>query len=473
MDAVPNEVLLMIIRLLKDQDVVRAGGVCRRWRSVALSGAVWQSRERDVEEAADAVILHQIPCMRKIFIVCDGSEGWGGVDVRCPVSELSFSGSIVAHRGQRRRQTAFLTDVLRNQVKQKRLKRLKVMSVTLGAAFLAAVNRSGLEELELQQCTWRTGSPSVPAKAAPRPPLKRLRYWPSSYDAPEEMAALLPLLATYGATLEELSLMCHTRIPAAVLSACCPNLRRLEGAVSVDMPSLGCPRLESLVLHTPPFSDTRVPTGNFLRDATRLRHLSLIFSDQDDLSEALQLLQALGSEMQLVSLVIAGSEAPVSPDLFWNSLAAATRHLRHLEELEVDVAWGRVSPLPPWSFLNAFASEARRVLRMPLVLRCPGHEVPAGPEEPVGPEEPAGLLQELLPRVAAFPKLHVAGVRPVCWRSRGPEQNMARRCPWWAGSAPGSMAEARHAEELGLYSHADSKPCHLHVGTWLRCAPEH
>lgn len=511
-DAVPDEVLLMIFSFLDNGDVVRAGGVCRRWRRVALSGAAWRRRElddggrllkawrpwtvrtdkerrrRQQDEgrlrSLVRTVLGEAPCVRKLVISTTPALPIG--DIRCSATELDFQPSL-------KPAADLLKKLLQRLAELGGLKKLTVLKSDLDMALLVAIYQSGIEELEVTDTEWRDPSFSssyhgwFTTAVLPRPHaaarLKTLKVGGTTSDG-----VVRYIVIANGATLEEVSFF-SARIPAELLAQHCPNLRRLEGVDAEGKAGLlRRTRLEELDLSHHPYDNP----SDFPQGATELRRLTVRWLARDS-SAPMNWLETVDSKSELVYLRIVRLAVPDYSNInlsypthlvpwpnpaFWERLGVAVRRLRRLEELELDFKWGPAGgtgdpgepaqPLPPVDFLLAVAP--RQVLRVTVTLRCPGHELRVQPLLTRGHQ----LLTQLLERAACAPGLHLAGIQAECPHSAedgaGP---LGARCPWWAKHAPASMHPVRHMEVVNLYSHADSEPCGRHTGPgrWLRCAP--
>lgn len=394
---VPDAVLLRVFRSLDDGDLLRARGVCRRWRRVARSWAAWRDRSHAVTAGpATAAVLLRAPCLRSLVV----AGGWrcpavAPGDMRCAAAKL------VLEDLDSDVDLGLIDVLLRRMVALGRLTSVEMVNCR-GDRSLADVFRNRCVRLDTL----------VVRSARPSGESQKWTVQENTEDGATPRPAGPPLPCSTAST-----------VPAVLIANNCGNLRRLTCSALEDLWGLtGLHSLKELELVEDGEGGRRTEVVDnlsaaenlaFFEQATHLGHLGLHLgassTERDNaVLDALELLASTRTS-KLTSLTLSMPEWPRRP-AFWRRLGEVVVQLTHLANLELDLWWGRWrgDQLPPAEFFQRVGPQ-RLQLRLPVKLRCPGHGLGSGGS---GPE--SVLLQQLQALAAAVPGLHLTGIQVVC-----------------------------------------------------------
>ncbi|KAK3931854.1 S-phase kinase-associated protein 2 [Frankliniella fusca] len=476
LDALPNELLLCIFEYLSEEELLRVRVVCRRWRDVALSDALWRSRELVLGMGRHfspcwRLILARAPCVGKVWFSARWALNRFDIDdLQCAILKLDLRDIEELGSEDMKRLSAMVSrQAILDGLRGLRLHVSPQDTTQDFTEMFKAIGKCAVERLMVR--LWDNGLLRCsPEALVPRCPgtLKKLSYvaagvWPDPW--------LQSLLQHHATSLEKVRLFNPSlRFPCSLLAEC-SNLRLLDCPLLPGMDSLlHCRQLKELRLEIGrnpgnklSFCSRSTEDGSlsfstllqgavlFSRAATHLQILRIgVLTDADpdaamwSVRALRDIVAAIASSGQalLGTLSISSPRDPQGGTAWLGDVLDLLPGLPHLEYLELFT-----SDLPPASVLRALtpaSAPALRAMRLPWDL---------------GPHRQH--MAEIRSMLARCPAAHVTGLM-LLGRDRGGD---------WEGLAQelGLPIDCR----FNLYAHPASQKCHLHATTlasdpWFR-----
>lgn len=507
MDILPDHLLVSVFALLDTPSLLRARGVCRRWRDLALNRSAWRHRglsllnlSRNVsrddeprrwewlrsEERCIGPVLRLAPCLLNIDLNRATVRLLPTRDVRCAVSSvwiLSVDAADLRHT------LSAVQGLLRCGLKALHLRNFHGDLPNLRLV-LRLVRNTSLTELGLLvKDVPSTRGGALALRGRNESTLKQLEFalfprpgellGPDRCTWPTGIHALEYLLQTHSTTLTSVALRyVPANLPMGALTACA-NLRELECVPLEGMDALlQCSRLESLHFiiamngHLN-LAQVHAAVRRFFAGAATLQRLT--FSSgaarygavaPNVCTDLLWLLSAT-QRSRLTTLTVRNDDTS-NQTVNYLQLSALLHTLPQLARLELlslgpdALWWAQLAPL--FTAISSTATPQLRLLTLGSLLLCPR----VGAQHSTGLHSTGLHVETIRALMHANPGLHVADliVCDECERNACCRKLRCATC-WVDGNPLPPSTDAW--QRLGLFSHDAQQACDFHDSKgWMR-----